>query len=150
MYDVALKNIEFNNLDNKIILRNYGVGDKNETIEVYEDNFFGASACFGQKIKEGKEVKLKIIPLRKIIELTGVIDVMKMDCEGAEFKAILSCPVEYLRRINVMAIEYHDNPSILIEHLKRSGFEPRIIKQDGLAHMVSGLLFAIQKGKASQ
>ncbi len=149
LFKIALKNMELNNLNNKIILKNYGVGDKDEVVDIYEDNL-GATSCFGLENKKGgRKVKLKITPLQQMIEEIGDIDVMKMDCEGAEFKAILSCPIEYLRKINVMVIEYHDDPLVLIEHLKRNGFKARIIHQCVLANKNTGLLFATRRDRTN-
>jgi FkbM family methyltransferase len=56
------------------------------------------------------------------------IDFMKMDCEGAEGEILQSTPPEHLRRVNKLAMEFHDNVSSLkhseIQHLlEQCGFK---------------------------
>jgi FkbM family methyltransferase len=43
----------------------------------------------------------------------GWVDFLKMDCEGAEGAILLSAPTDYLKRIRRMAIEFHDNVSVI-------------------------------------
>jgi hypothetical protein len=55
-----------------------------------------------------------------------------MDCEGAEFESVLSCNEKDLRKIKVIAIEYHKKPTVLIEYLKSCGFQVMLKeKKDG-------------------
>ncbi len=74
------------------------------------------------------------------------VGVLKMDCEGSEFSAILSCSPSCLRKIKVMGIEYHNDPSPLIEHLEKTGFNVEI--KNKRPDRYNGLLFAILKEKA--
>jgi FkbM family methyltransferase len=143
LFDIAVKNIELNKLENKIILKNYGVGDKDATIAMNEDGIFGATWCFGSnKIQHGKEVQLKTFSLKRIIEESPTIDVMKMDCEGAEFSAILACPQKTLRKIRVMVIEYHSEPASLISYLEKAGFKVEKKNENVTSISQTGLLFA--------
>ena len=70
------------------------------------------------KIKSRGNVYFETKPDRLYIE----IDFMKMDCEGCEFQALLSCDTIYLRKIRKMVVEYHSNPEKIITHLEDSGF----------------------------
>lgn len=143
LYNLALKNIELNNLGVKIMLNNLGVSNKQANIKIKEDSYLGASGVFGSSnYQKCKDVEVSLLSLGSIIREKGDIDVMKMDCEGAEFKAILSCPVEILRKIRVMLIEYHDDPEPLISYLKKAGFETTIEKQTFMLNRKIGLLFA--------
>lgn len=66
-------------------------------------------------------------------------DFIKFNCEGAEFKIILSTPVEVLKKVNNMLVLYHmdltDEFTVdqLIDHLKKAGFytEIRHIEDEG-------------------
>jgi FkbM family methyltransferase len=148
LYKIALMNIELNNLGDKILIKNFGVGDKEDVLNIKEDSILGASSYFGlQNYNRGKEIAIKIFSLQRIIEEIGEIDVLKMDCEGAEFKAILSCPLSYLKKIKVMLIEYHDNPLPLISYLKEAGFKVDIKKEGEIMHRKFGLLFAILRAE---
>jgi len=69
-----------------------------------------------------------------------------MDCEGAEFPAILACPQESLRKIKVLLIEYHNPPEPLIDHLQEAGFEIKKLDENIIGGRITGLLFAKLKG----
>ncbi|MFH1441317.1 MAG: FkbM family methyltransferase [Candidatus Omnitrophota bacterium] len=143
LYDLAMKNIKLNNLISKITLKNFGVGDKRMNLTIKEDSYFGASSFFGiVNYQRCRNVELKISLLSSIIHEIGYIDVMKMDCEGAEFTAILFCPVESLRKIKIMLIEYHNEPESLINYLKKANFEVEIKKEAMVFNKKIGLLFA--------
>lgn len=145
-YDLAIKNITLNNLSDKIGISPYGVGAKDSVLKIRDDSVFGPTGVFGSgKIEGMKEIEIKIIPLSKIIKDALGSDVLKMDCEGAEFDAILSCPSDMLRKIKVMAIEFHKNPKPIMEHLKQSGFTTEIKKENITKNGHTGLLLAVRK-----
>lgn len=146
LYNMALLNIRLNKLESKIIAENYGVGQQETVRYIKEDQSYGATAAFGLiECPKGKKLMIKIKPLQKIIENINRIDVLKMDCEGAEFDAILSCPHRYLKKTKVMLIEYHSNPLTLIDYLKKAQFEVKIIKENNYKNNLIGLLLATQK-----
>lgn len=70
-------------------------------------------------------------------------DLLKLDCEGAEFELLATTPVATLRRIRRIACEVHGwagAPKLLEERLRAAGFAvARLDKQDGLT-----LLFALR------
>lgn len=53
------------------------------------------------------------------------VDLLKLDIEGTEYELIGATPVEVLRRIEAIAMEYHPNgsKSDLFRDLRRAGFE---------------------------
>lgn len=142
-FKIACRNVELNNLGSRIILKNSGVSNKREKKVINEDCREGASGCFGlANYRSFTGAVIDLLPLDSIILTIGDVDVMKMDCEGAEFPAILSCPVEILRRIKVMVIEYHSDPESLIVYLKKAGFLVHKIKEIIMKDRIFGLLFA--------
>ncbi len=143
-FDLAAKNIRLNGLNDKITMKPYGVGAKESIMKIRDDTIFGPTGIFGSKRTDGSEgVDIKIVPLSKIIEDVKNIDVLKMDCEGAEFEAILSCPMAALKKIKVMAIEFHKDPGPIIDYLEKSGFNAEIKKENVTKYGHTGLLFAI-------
>ena len=56
------------------------------------------------------------------------VDFMKMDCEGAEYPALLHCRPQTLSKIQTIALEFHDlrsagfAPDDLARHLRQHGF----------------------------
>jgi FkbM family methyltransferase len=56
-------------------------------------------------------------------------DLLKLDCEGAEFELLLETPEDALRRVRRLVAEYHapaGDPEALRERLRRLGFDVRI------------------------
>ncbi|MCM8800643.1 MAG: FkbM family methyltransferase [Candidatus Omnitrophica bacterium] len=143
-FEVCKKNIDLNNLNNSIEVFNFGVGDKEGIVEIKEDSFYGPGGTFGYKqTNQAKTISLRIVSFFKLIENMERIDILKMDCEGAEFPAIFSCPTETLKKIKIILIEYHKDPAPLIEHLNNSGFKVKIENWTRSAFSITGILFAI-------
>lgn len=70
-------------------------------------------------------------------------DLLKLDCEGAEFELLGATPVAILRRARRIACEVHGwvgEPALLEERLRTAGYAvARVDKHDGLT-----LLFAVR------
>ena len=62
--------------------------------------------------------------LRDIFSDNGIshIDLLKMDCEGAENDIILHSPVDVWKSISAVRLECHGNDKAIIEHLTRHGY----------------------------
>jgi hypothetical protein len=58
-------------------------------------------------------------------------DLLKMDCEGAEYEILYNCPPDYLRRIDQIAMEVHrgdkedQNIDALEKFFRQQGFRTR-------------------------
>lgn len=61
-------------------------------------------------------VEAVTISLDTVIEKLGHIDILKCDCEGAEFDMLFGC--NNLDKVDVIVGEYHDNPYSNPYHLK--------------------------------
>lgn len=126
-YESAKKNIEINNLSNKIIALLAGCSDKVGEIQINPSDE-GTS----YRLKQYDEgVKIPTITLEHLLE-TYHIDsaVLKLDCEGCEYDVILSSSKDVLRKFTDMLIEYHNGFSTLKEKLEKSGFNVTIIEID--------------------
>ena len=64
-------------------------------------------------------------------------DLIKFNCEGAEFPILMSSPVELLRRVDLLLIQYHTElrgdytVEQLVRHLESAGFKTRIRQEYG-------------------
>ena len=63
-------------------------------------------------------------------KVSQVSDILKIDCEGAEFEILYNLPQEYFKRIEKIRLEYHNhlsdkknNSEYLMEFLKKNGFK---------------------------
>ncbi len=79
-------------------------------------------------------VEIETSSLPSLIDEAGVerLDLLKLDCEGAEGLALPSTPDSYLRRIRRIAMEFHDDTSPvhhdeLRARLDASGMETQLV-----------------------
>jgi FkbM family methyltransferase len=58
----------------------------------------------------GRQVSAPSLPLAEAFERSGIerCDLLKMDCEGAEYAILMNTPAETLGRIERIVMEYHD------------------------------------------
>ncbi len=126
----ATQNIYLNQLEDTVSLRPYGLGAKDITVTMKEDSNLGASGAFGLKESPlGDKITIKIAPISVLMGEMGTIDVLKLDCEGAEFDIIEALSTENLKRIRVIGMEYHRDPQPIIEKLEKNGFHVHKIKE---------------------
>ncbi|MFP3219762.1 MAG: FkbM family methyltransferase [Candidatus Marsarchaeota archaeon] len=122
-YNFALKNVEANSLKNVKVI-NAGVSGRDAAIKVTKGKI---TACDDLKPSgESDAVKVPIYSLDHVLQEYGPFDVMKMDCEGCEYDAILSS--KGIGEIKQIQMEYHYGPERLLEALKNAGFEVKATK----------------------
>ena len=75
----------------------------------------------GSKFKESVEA----ISLKEIIDMFNGehIDLLKMDCEGCEYKVLRNISGEYFYKILNLTLEYHNGLQDIPEILNRQGFD---------------------------
>lgn len=119
-FEIAKKNILYNNLENKITLFNKAVGKEkghiflNQNVEGYPSSELTISE---------KGIKVDIVTLEEIANGFNLNDaILKMDCEGCEYDIILNSKKDTLRRFSQIMIEYHHSFENLKHILESSGF----------------------------
>ena len=55
----------------------------------------------------------------------GVVDLLKIDCEGSELDVLRSASTETLARVRRVELEYHVEPTPLVRLLEENGFRVR-------------------------
>jgi len=142
------KNIVANNLKN-ITLFNKAVTSHGKDVSIYIDPI--NSAANSLYTGKGKVVKAPSMSLDKIFKKNKIkkCDFLKIDAEGAEYDILLNARINTLKKIQNIAIEYHDpkyfgiknkkyNLDGLVKHLKKSGFLCKVNKEK----RYQGVLFA--------
>lgn len=116
------KNIEINNLEQKIEILNAGLDDTKGyfSIDLKEDSKKFSFDSKDQGIKIPKLTLDDIIPDEKNL-------VLKLDCELCEYNVILNSSVECLQKFDRILIEFHNGSRNLIKKLIDSGFEVSIL-----------------------
>lgn len=133
-FQVLESNVQMNNKDN-IKSLNYALGIKNEKRFLEEGVIPGGHRLAENNNNEvGNGLVVEAVTLLKIMEELNIdkIDFLKLDCEGAEGEIIKSLNEESFKKIKKVAIEFHDNNSILthfeiINILKSNHFETKLV-----------------------
>lgn len=123
VYQIGKKNVEFNNLSNRITLVLAGCGAKSGHVRV--DPYANTQiSTYLSNVIDGTRIPL--LTLENIIDLYNLCfddPLLKMDCEGWEYDIILTASSDILRKFSHILIEYHYGYENLKDKLKESGFQ---------------------------
>ena len=97
------------------------------------DSFTTSATMFAPSNVGEKSLKVPCVSLQTVMDENGITkcDLLKMDCEGAEYDILYNCPVEYLQRIDQIAMEVHrgekenQNINALEDFFRQQGFSTR-------------------------
>lgn len=128
-YELAQKNIKFNNLSNNISVILAGCYNRRGETNIDPSYSNGAYSTLND-FKAGS--KIALITLKDILAgYTLASDdsiILKMDCEGCEYESILSADKITLQKFNYIMIEYHYGYKNLREKLIESGFNVSVTR----------------------
>jgi len=125
-----LQNIEANHLENVIIPMQYAViGSPGDKVR-----FPVAPSAYNAIITRDVSTEFEwvdTIGLPAILEVTGSINLLKLDCEGAEYGILFSAGADVYSRIQNIRLEYHSRREQEIQnHLAKFGYIQRLHKAD--------------------
>ena len=97
------------------------------------DSFTTSATIFKQDVQQAESIKVPCLTLWQIMDENGInkCDLLKMDCEGAEYDILYNCPPDYLQRIDQIAMEVHSggqknqNIEAMEAFLRKQGFLTR-------------------------
>lgn len=86
----------------------------------------------GKEIESGEQLGAFVdVPAVTLADVVGSgCDLLKLDCEGAEFEAILGASDETLRQAHRIILEFHriaGSPEALVERLEAAGMDVRLL-----------------------
>jgi len=124
-YALAKENIALNGLDDRITLLNVAISSRNEVVKLDDK-----CLCSSKPLEIAKNgIEVTAITLQDLLKMVDENVVVKMDCEGCEYVAILNPPNSLFSRIDEIILEYHGNPTPLVERLRQVGFKVKVKKQ---------------------
>jgi FkbM family methyltransferase len=119
-YQMAIKNVDENNLNNKIKMVLGGCGLCSKTIMV-DPNYQSSMRSSLREFATGTNIP--IFTLEQILEDHKIDDaILKMDCEGCEYETILNAAKDTLLKFSHIQIEYHNGYENLKKKLVDCGF----------------------------
>jgi FkbM family methyltransferase len=161
-YIIAKKNIILNNLSEKIKVVLAGCASKTCYIAISRSENSTLNKHFdGTQVKVWPEMARNLEPERfpriKLFSLSDLLSeygintktVLKMDCEGCEYEALISSPPDILKRFSHILIEYHHGYLDIRDKLLSCGFKisisrPMYIRTRDIGRsMYAGIIFAV-------
>lgn len=107
-YDLLLKNIQINNLEENILPFSVGVAAKRGKRRLYLSRI----SPFNSLYADGEQgtIEVDCVSLIDVFELNRIdhCDILKVDCEGAEFEILYATPRSVFERISGIRMEYHN------------------------------------------
>jgi FkbM family methyltransferase len=121
-YELAIRNIKLNRLEDKITLLNEGCSGKENVIKI-DTAYKNTGGTDLKYFSKGK--RIKITTLESIVKRFNINypAILKIDCEGCEYDVLLEAQNSDLRRFKQIQIEYHYGYLNLKRKLESAGFE---------------------------
>jgi FkbM family methyltransferase len=129
-----VRNVEQNNLGNRVEVMPIALGGM-AGMGYLEPSSSSVSASVRLDRFEGG-IPVPIVPLYELLENAGIreLDLLKLDCEGAEFEILGSSDDAVLRRSRVIVGEYHSTSRAavagLMARLEEAGFRVTFAASD--------------------
>lgn len=132
-FQTMIKNFELNKIKN-VRFFNQAVGKINGEIQLYaqEDGNFGTANSSTTRVGS-KSVSVECITLETLFHANSITecDLLKFDCEGAEYEILFNTNPDFFSKIKNISIEYHNlensTGSDLETFLKKLGYEVKIL-----------------------
>lgn len=126
-FEYLKKNVDLNNFSN-VFISNLALADFKGVARLYHAIGTRGHSITKKFSKEYEEITTETLGNFLINNHIVHCDFLKCNCEGAEFKIILSTPKSVLERIKIIFIKYHldcadgYSEKDLIKHLKKCNF----------------------------
>lgn len=120
-YQLIRANVLLNDLEKRVTPELKVVAETSDSPIVirpftnYKDDFNTGSLCVAYPSHQSSDVDGKLIPSVSIVDIVkrlDQIDVLKIDCEGSEYKILFSLGKEEFEKIGIITGELHDGKSL--------------------------------------
>lgn len=148
--NILRQNIRANNLS-RVETYNLGVWSEQGEIPLHFLNNEPLQAVSGDSqsssLQAVKETSIPVITLEQVVEekVGRKIDLMKLDCEGAEYQIFLNQDAKIFKKIDRIIMEFHDldeqrNHRVLVKLFEELGY--KVSLHDNRVHQNLGYLYA--------
>lgn len=145
-FDSLKKNLSLNGCRN-VKIKNMAVGAKEGYSWIYMNKLNSAENSMYRKSRI--KHKVKVTTLAQVLNGIKRCDVLKIDCEGAEYEIILSSK-DALKKVNRIILEFHEpeffgldkrySVELLVKTLESYGFKTKIIERN----YYQGIIYALR------
>ena len=133
-FKLLTENISQNRLD-RVTAYHQAVSGSGGTARLYEhEEGYGGNSLYKEHVKQEREKYLDVpsTTLDDIVRDHGIqkIDLLKLDCEGAEYEILYKASPDTLRKVRRIGLEYHRVPGQSVaglqDYLAKQGFRCRL------------------------
>jgi FkbM family methyltransferase len=106
-FEILVKNIKLNNLDNIIIPLNTGIGSKDEILQINKSNSTNSHSIVMEE--GGEKEDIEVISIQSLARKYSInnFDLIKMDIEGYEYNVIDSL-LPFVKDSKIFTMERHE------------------------------------------
>lgn len=138
-FNVLNRNIFINNLDERVKAYNLAVsGNAGDLVWIAKSSSpYNKTRSGEEALPEGGEA-VSTTTVEALLEQNGLeyVDLLKMDCEGAEYEILMGMPNDVLKKVHRIRMELHPSRQFsrmaVVERLKENGFS--VVKQSGMIY----------------
>jgi len=159
-FQFLTQNISSSDAKNRVESFNQAIWSKNQELKLHKfKNLPGCSSVVYEhrpyvlQYEDGITVEAISI-IDALNKIGGTVDLLKVDCEGAEYDIIYSLSEHDLNMIKYIVIEYHEfdkdpkrNAVKLLKYLRKMGFAAQIVPSDIRPNMGLGYIYAARFGE---
>jgi FkbM family methyltransferase len=110
LYEIIKKNIDINKISN-IKIFNSGVAGNDTKLNFYLSKGHNGCHSLYRRSPDDEEIRIDAVNLENFCfdKKIEKINLLKLDCEGAEYEIILNFSINFLEKIEKITMEYHDD-----------------------------------------
>ena len=106
-FNVLKENIKFNKFDSRVKIHNLAVSDFSNKEVFVPKKSSPYNKIHKQNYLEKEMNKVKTINLEEALRSSAKIDLIKVDCEGAEFEIFSSFSTNFINKVDEIRMELH-------------------------------------------
>ena len=138
LYQYAIDNVKLNHLDNTVEVHNCAIGTrKGEAKFFYNPNWPGLSSLDEGRF-EAQIQNVVVVSLADVIRDVGNVELLKLDCEGAEYQLLPHLhETGVISRVQNVILEVHGSKQPILGILKHDGYKIVHVDESGPNPLVS-------------
>ena len=133
-YEIMVENITINDFEKNIISFNLAVSDKNGNRVLYFDKKYNGGCTLLENVwDKSNSLIINCTTLKDIFKTNRITrcDLLKIDCEGYDYRILKSLPKIYFKRIEAVLCEFHTNEQLELTKklLEKNGFRIKSVSR---------------------
>ena len=138
-FKILLKNIQKNNLTDKIIPIN-GFCSNTSKFSYFDEHYVGSSRSISKSTSGQKIKSFSLLDIHNKYDISDAC--LKIDCEGCEYEILDITPKKIIQMFSEIILEFHNGFEPLQKKLENCGFNVMIYPAKHFDDGSCGLLFA--------